>query len=155
MPDRFIVVTGYSSCGTTFILALLKELGYDCGKGTNTWIERGNEWEPLRGVIFHNTNILDGEMLNIYSHQREDVIKHLTKEIPKINLPEVVKHPIFSRYLDEWIEAGGKKPNHIVFCVRDPNALGRKDKNEIREALLSWGKLIYDIHKHSIPFSMV
>ena len=165
-----ILVTGNAGGGTTFVTKLLSECGYDIGdlnvvKNKRNDIEgeqrRGLEHQPI-SQMFRSWNLQycvnelqaalqwDSDAGEPY---RENVAYYSE------TMPEVIKNPMFTRWLRKWLDLGGKRPEYIILCMRDTlHASFSNGKSPYKERMHMWhdlGKLLETVAFEDIPMYTV
>jgi hypothetical protein len=155
--------------------ALLKGLGYDLGddhdipndrnREANKQV-RGNEHMSLKKLLdswhnrFPNIALIDDPKLADHQGSWADTVRDEAAMVSR-DLPDVVKCPVFNTTLSLWLNAGGKRPNHVIVCMRntlDVAVSNKRDmlRNESRDWLASLNGFLFEqLVANNIPFSTV
>jgi len=179
-------ITGGVGSGTTFMAQLFKEMGHDLGKNIcqeNNRNEeqqvRGLEYSALRNLLGSwdarfmpflpwfemRVNVNPQVMLAVDDVKLAGVVKEQVIHVSS-HLPEVVKQPLFMKWLHLWLLAGGTRPDQVIVMMRNTldqaisnDRDGFAKKKDVRlsraDVLLDYGYLIETLTTQNIPYRVI
>ena len=107
MPRKHVVITGTGRTGTTFLVQVLAELGFDTGAGSE------DPWKRI------DKNARAG----------------IENNIRVSNAPYIIKSPAFSVYVHDVLEREDIEIEHIYIPMRDLAAAAESRRYVVREVL--------------------
>ncbi len=134
-----ILITGGAGSGTTFMAKLMQNMGRDLGQDCmqtnhrNTLTQvRGLEHKPLMEllqswtinffpVLKRGQSRLNRNLSGLEALDDPMIARKVAPDVQRVSagLPQVVKNPNMMRWLNLWLMAGGKRPDHVFVMMRD------------------------------------
>ena len=164
-----ILVTGPRHSGTTFVMQLARELGWDLGAPLHSLGEaQGLEWIPFHDIADEISAAVTGgpEPRDGWTEVDVDLIEEvratMRPRIEALEFPEVVKCPELGQHIVLDMVA----PRLVVVLVRDADGWIRSmQKNEFarvmsRKALragmtMKIGALVCELERLAVPYRLV
>ncbi len=134
-----ILITGNRGSGTTFVAALMHNMGRDLGvdahivhpRNALTQV-RGLEHVPLERILsswqaYFFPVVKQGEsrfnrtLSGMLMIDDLEVARRVAPDVQRVSLelPQVVKAPLMMTWLGLWLLAGGRRPDHVFVMIRD------------------------------------
>jgi hypothetical protein len=127
-----ILITGVGRSGTTFIMQILTELGYDTG-----FKDRHHDWRVnVRAgqEMAYPVELAFDDDMNLVWNQNITELKHIFETYPKI-----IKSPGFSIHLKKLIGDEIIEVEHVIIPIRD---VEKSAKSRIAVRLHGWPRVL-------------